>query len=110
MAAKSFTILVEAFNYKFPPKPYETYLHCDSARPIGVRWVSSWNQCMELVRKRLFLIQYGLDVIGTDQITSMDDYYDFIAGDCSCCAQPVSCELVIDDCFLFINGCTINIP
>lgn len=109
MAAKSFTIQVEAFNYKFPPKPYNTYLHCDRAVPLGVSWVSAWNQCMELERKRLFLIRYGLDIIGTAEISSMEDYFDFIAGDCRCCVEPDFCETLIDGCYALIDGCTFQI-
>lgn len=109
MAAKSFQIQVEAFNYRFPPKPYNKELHCDTAVPLGVRTVSAWNQCQELERKRLFLIQYGFDVIGTAQISSMADYFDFIAPDCACCPEPEFCYALLDDCFMFIDGCSIQL-
>ncbi len=109
MAAKSFTITVEAFNYKFPPKPYDKYLHCDTAVPIGVSWVSAFNQCQELERKRLFLIRYNLDIIGTSDINSMEDYFDFIAADCGCCPVPDFCETLIDGCYALIDGCTFQI-
>lgn len=109
MAAKSFSILVEAFNYKFPPKPYEKFLHCDTAVPMGVSWVSAFNQCQDLERKRLFLIKYGLDVIGTSQIADMQDYFEFIAPDCGCCVDPDFCETIIDGCYAEIDGCTFQI-
>lgn len=78
---------------------------CDQVVALGVDVVRVFDDGLNIVALRLFLINYNGDQFGTEDFTSMDEFKSFMQTTCECC--PDTCYLFIDGCTLTIDGCTL---
>lgn len=106
--SKSLLFEAEYVNEEFISKPKRYFLDCSKILPIGVDIIRCFDEEANIVAKRLFLIQIGVEIIGTTKFSSLRDFLQYMHAGCQCCGGDAGCGIYIDNCQLTINGCVVN--
>ena len=105
--SKTFQLQVNTINGEFLEFP-ETYeIKCDHIFPVGSAVIKNFDENMNVVAKKVFLVRYGQNVFGCQQFKTVDEFYQFLEGACQCC-PCVECLVLINGCFMQINGCFVD--
>lgn len=107
MARKSFNFRADTINGAIQEFPPTMSLFCDRAIPIGVNVVRDFDDDGCGVAKRVFLIVYDGQTLGSTQFKSRSDYDQWISTSCDCC--PGLCDVKFGDCFVTIGNCLVKI-
>lgn len=100
-------------------------MKCGKVTPIGLQTVREFDIEYCIVATDVYLVLYNGDTYGTQQFETFDEFEDYMAGECTCCASLCTftincCEVTIDGCSLifettkrqcqlFINDCPLTI-
>lgn len=87
--------------------PQTMTLFCDKAIPVGVDVVRDFDEDGCGVAKRVFLIVYDGQTLGSSQFKSRSEYDQYVDAICACCRQI--CDVKIGDCFVYIGNCKVQI-
>lgn len=100
------TITACVYNGEFiAPKDY--VLGCDKINPIGQALIRNFDENACIVVKQVFLIQLkkSLEVIGTTQFKTIDDFFIYKDNQCNKCVEE--CGIYVNGMAISINGCNI---
>lgn len=108
MAEKSFQFVADTLNGEILEFPATLSFNCSDVEIIGTSIVRNYTitDCIEA--KIVFLIKQGGNVFGSSQFKSKTEFQQYLNSACSCC-PPSHCWLLINGCYLRINGYAICI-
>ncbi len=107
MARKSFNFRADTINGEIQEFPPTMSLFCDRAIPIGVNVVRDFDEDGCGVARRVFLIVYDGQTLGSTQFKSRSEYDQYISVNCECCTEL--CGVKLGDCFVKIGNCSVLI-
>lgn len=101
--SKSLQFTADTIDGQIQEFPKLFYFPCDQVIPLGVSVVKSFDQELNIVAKRVFLLQYQTQSFGSSQFESLSDFNQYISAYCQCC--PAKCIVLVNGCNLQLNGC-----
>lgn len=97
-------IIAKTVNGQILEFPQTFQLNCSILKPLGLQVVRQYNGNECIVAVRVFLIQAGNQLLGSNQFCNMNDYLNYINANCTASDK---CYLAVNGCFLTLNGCLI---
>ncbi len=78
---------------------------CGDVKPLGEEIVRNFdaNEC--ILAKKVYLLYVNGEVLGTTQFRNLDE---FLAYQQSSCVKCGSCDILIDGCYMYIDGCLVE--
>ncbi len=106
--SKSLQFTADTIDGQIQETPQVFYFPCDKVIPLGTSVVKSFDESMNIVAKRVFVVQYGSRSFGSCQFQSFSDFDTYLGSQCQCC-PCTECFVLINGCFIEINGCVAQI-
>jgi hypothetical protein len=85
--------------------PQEFYLRCDLVKPLGPTIVRQFNNEECIVARKVFLVYYQGQNLGSPDYKTMDD---FIKSLNAACVKKEECKILHNGCVLEYNNCPIK--
>lgn len=86
MAAGSYTIEAVTFNGQYYDTPQTLTFPCtEYLEPIGIMDVVEPTFNGAILKRKVYVLRHDLDMIGTAQFSTHEEYNNFIASNCYCC-------------------------
>lgn len=101
--AKLFKFTANTINGELQEFPASFEFDCDRISPIGMAVIRDYDDLLNIVARKVFLVLYNGETFGTTQFKSISDYDQFIKVNCQCC--PSRCIVLLNGCHLQLNGC-----
>lgn len=78
-------------------------LNCSMLKPLGLQVVRQYNGNECIVAVKVFMVQAGNQLLGTNQFNTIFDFINYVNFNCA----PVSnnCYITLNGCNLTLNGC-----
>lgn len=107
MASKSFKFVADTVNGEIQEFPPTMTFTCGTVEAVGVEIIRAYtiNDCIESVR--VFLIRQGNNIFGSKSFKTKAEFLQYLNTSCACCQEAVRCYLLINGCYMRINGFSI---
>lgn len=104
-----FTLSVKTINGEVKEHPVTISFNCNKVLPLGVMEVRYFdaNYCIKVVR--VFMIQQGTNLYGTQLFFTSDGFKQYFNTHCQCCLVTTCCDVLYNGCYVTINGKRITI-
>lgn len=104
MAYQTFIFLADTVDGKILPVPEVFNLRCDLVKPLGCEIVRQYTKTECILAKKVFLIYYAGQVLGSTQFTNVAQFVQYMNNNCQS-----FCALAADGCYLLFNGCQVDL-
>lgn len=85
--------------------PKEFYLNCDLVVPIGRTIIRQFNNEECIVARKVFLVYYEGQNLGSTEFKTMDEFISFRNNSCK---KASPCNIFYNGCSLIYNNCVIK--
>lgn len=99
-------LIIETINGRITNSPETLYAQCGQIKPLGIEVVRNFdgNEC--IVAKRVYLVYYNGDVLGTTQFKTLDEFLSYQKE--ACVPDSNYCDFYIDGCQVVFGDCFIS--
>ena len=98
-------IIAKTVNGNILEFPQTFELNCSILKPLGTGVVRQYDGKEYIVAVKVFYIQAGNQLLGTQQFHTMNDYINYVNANC---IAKETCYLSLNGCFLNLNGCLVK--
>lgn len=106
MSSYAIKIVADTVNGEILEFPLTVDADCLQVIAIGPSVVRDFDANFCVVAKSVFLVQFGQNVFGTTQFSTIEEFNSYRDSVCVCCDEQ--CEIGYDDCALKYDSCLIK--
>jgi len=101
-------IIAKTVNGQILEFPQTFQLNCSILKPLGKQVVRQYNGNECIVAVKVFMVQAGNQLLGTNQFETTFDFINYVNVNCAP-AYSNTCYITLNGCNLTLNGCLVGL-